>query len=212
MMPNLINQIKDESTIFSIVPHEINEFKPGILPGRFMIPACVDDTKPSRVVVGPSTWLVTVPGQKKQLRISQASFEIARSIVMDFLDGQLFIDEASRPGIFWMQGNISVVDFLKRPEYQILKDQQRRWFVLIVKKTEEDWHKYHHHRVVTDQARFAVKALGLPTPEWMTLEEVGLSFNKCPACSTMNDPANIICSNCSCVLQKEKFEKLQFAH
>lgn len=206
----IVSQIKDESTVFSIVPFELHEFKPGILPGYFNIPACLDDTKPQRVVVGPSTWLVTVGGQKQPLRIGQPSFEIARSIVQDFLDGQLFIDEESRPGICWIQGNISLADFIKRPEYLAIRQNQRNWYVLIVKKTEEDWLRYHNYKVVTDQARFAVRALGLETPEWMTVEEVGLTFNKCPACSTMNDPANAICTNCNCVLNKEKFEKLTF--
>jgi hypothetical protein len=204
-----INQIKDESTIFSIVPFAMKEHKPGVLPGYFEIDACRNDTEPQRIVVGPSLWIVTVARQT--VRISQPSHEIARSIVQDFLDGQLFIDEDARPGICWLQGNIKTEDFVKRPEFKIIRESQRKWYILIVKKTEEDWLRYHNYKVVTDQARFAVRALGLETPEWMSIEEVGLKFSKCPACSTMNDPANAICSNCSCVLDKTKFDKLAFA-
>lgn len=205
------SQFKDESTVFSIVPFGIREFKPGILPGQFDIPACLDDNKPNRLLVGPSTWLVNVENRKEPIRINQPSFEIARSIVQDFLDGQLFINDEAKPGICWMQGNIKLDDFLKKPEYKIIRDSQRKWYILIVKKTEEDWLRYHNYKVVTDQARFAVRALGLETPEWMAIEEIGLKFTKCPACSTMNDPINAICSSCSCVLNEEAYKKLNFA-
>ena len=95
--------------------------------------------------------------------------------------------------------------------YKQMQEVQRRWFILLVQKTEDDYKKYKNSRVVTDQARFAVRALGVPLPEWMNVEEIGLNFNKCPACSTMNDPVNAICTGCHCVLNEAKYKTLTFA-
>ena len=195
----------DQSTVFSIVPSAINEFKPGIYPGIFKIPACTDDRKPERLVVSASMHLMTVGGKKQPIQIETASYVVAKAIVDDFLDGQLYTTPDARPGICWIQGNIPVDLFLKERADMMerMQIQQRKWFILLIQKTEDDWKKYKNSRVVTDQARFAVRALGIPTPEWMTTEEVGMNFTKCPACSTMNDPVNVVCSSCSVLFTKE---------
>src|SRR5476649_1353765 len=192
-----------KSTVFSIVPFAISEFKPGLYPGSFFIPACLDDSKPERLVVHASEHLMAVGGKKQPIRIETASYQIAKAIVDDFLDGQLFAAPNAHPGICWMQGDIPMTRIIGSPEHNLMKSLQRKWFVLVVQKTEDDWKKYKNSRVVTDQARFAVRALGIPTPEWMTTEEIGERFIKCPACSTMNDPANVVCSGCSVLFTPE---------
>ena len=189
----------DKSTIFSIAPFLIDESKPGIYPGHFTIPACLDDSKPQRLVIGASEHMMYVGGKKQPIRVTTPSYQIAKAVVDDIFDGQLFIEPDKRPGLCWIQGDISTQDFLSKNVtiYATLKIMQRKWFVLVVKKTEDDWKKYKNSRVITDQARFAVRALGLPTPEWMQADEIEANFIKCPACSTMNDNNNVICSGCS---------------
>jgi hypothetical protein len=204
----------DKSTVFSIVPFAINEFKPGLYPGQFSIPACLNDSKPERLVIGASEHMMAVGGRKQPIRIETPSYAIAKAIVDDFLEGQLFSTPNAHPGICWVQGDVPVDQFMKElPEkYLAMKVIQKQWFLLVIKKTEDDWKKYHNSRVVTDYARFAVRAIGIETPEWMITDTVGEMFNKCPACSTMNDPLNAICTGCHCVLDAEKYKKLQFAN
>jgi hypothetical protein len=203
---------QDKSTVFSICPFPINEFKPGIHPGIFKLNPCFDENKPERLVVGTSNYVIHIGGKKQPLLIEQSSMQIARSIVQDLLDAQLWSTPEEHPGICWIQGEISLKEFLERykEQHEEMKAVQRRWCILIVKKTQDDWNKYKNSRVVSDQARFAVRYLGIDLPEWMTVETVGLQYNKCPACSTMNDPQNAICVSCKCILDEEKFKKLKF--
>lgn len=206
----MIEHYKDDiSTIFSIVPFEILEFKPGLYPGNFRIPACLNDKEPSIFKVGASEHLMTVGGKKEPIRIITPSYQIAESIVKDFLDGQLWTTPEAHPGIAWIQGN---ADSMEHHGSILIRIQaaQRHWFVQLCKQTDNEWKKQQNYRVVSDQARFAARFLGLD-PEWIRAEEIGFTFNKCPACATMNDPHNAICSNCKCVLDTEKFKKLTFA-
>lgn len=203
----------DISTIFSIAPFAINEFKPGLYPGHFKLEACLDDARPNSLEIKSSVHMMTIGGKKQPIPVTTPSYEIAKGVVTDFLDGQLFTEEDAHPGICWLQGKVHFADFVEKHAdmHQAMKETQRRWLVLVIKKTEDDWKKYHNSRVITDQARFAARALGIPTPEWMSTEEIGMNFNKCPACSTMNDPANCVCTGCRCILDAEKFKTLQFA-
>ena len=201
----------DKSTVFSIVPFDVREFRPGLFPGSFNIKPCKDANKPERLVVGASEHIMEV-GDKRPIRIITPSFEVARSIVDDFLDGQLWTSSDVKPGICYVQGTVSVKEFLEKhaEKHAEMKEQQKHWFVNVCKKTDDDWVKYHHHRVVSDQARFAARYLGLE-PEWLRAETIGLSFKKCPACSTVNDPNNAVCVSCRCVLDEAKYKSLKFA-
>ena len=208
----------DKSTVFSICPFAVNEFKPGLYPGHFIIPGCLDDTKPERIVCGSSDHLVSVAGRKESLRVTTPSFEVARSVVVDFLDGQLFSTPDSHPGIMWLQGDISLDEFKSKhaDKYKQMKDSQRAWFVLVVKKTQDDWNRYHTSRVVTDIARFAVRALGMEIPEWMSVDQMGKEPLRCPACGTINDPNNAWCVNCitggiKVIINVSKAKTLQLA-
>jgi hypothetical protein len=204
------NYPNDKSTIFSIAPFELHEFKPGLYPGNFTIKACLDDNKPERIVVGPSEHLMALGGKKNPPRNITPSYQVASSLVRDFLDGQMYVTPESSPGICWFQGDISTISFKGMAEYNKIKTNQRAWFVNLCKETDNDWKKFNSYRVVSDQARFACKFLGLDR-EWMKAEEVGFTYVRCPACSTMNNPANAVCISCKCILNKEKYGKLEFA-
>ena len=188
----------DNSTVISIAPFGVNAFKPGLYPGSFIVPPCYDENKPARLLVGSSHYILHVAGRKQGVAIVTPSFEIANSIVLDYLDGQLFSEPNAHPGICWVKDDVSVEDFKKQHSEKLkeMQEIQRRWFVLLVKKTQDDWNKYHNSRVVSDQARFAVRALDLEMPEWMTVDSMGTVPTKCPACGTVNDPSNAWCVNC----------------
>lgn len=203
----------DKSTLFSIAPFGSFENKPGLYPGNFKIEACFDDSKPFRLVIGASNHIISIGGRKEPIMVTQPSFEVAASVVRDFLDGQMFASPEAHPGICWVQGDVSLSKFILEHKdlYEEMKLAQKRWFVLLVQKTTDDWNRYHHSRVVSDPARFAVRALGIDPPEWMTMEHTALSFETCPACGTKNDRQNAVCTNCRCILNDEKYKKLSFA-
>ncbi len=75
----MIDQFKhDKSTVFSIVPYLVSQFMPGLYPGRFEIPACLDDSHPQKLTVGASEHMMYVADQKKPTRIVTPSFIIAQ--------------------------------------------------------------------------------------------------------------------------------------
>lgn len=202
----MIEHYKDDiSTIFSIVPFEVREFKPGLYPGTFNIPACRDEKEPQILEVGPSEYLMMVAGRKEGQRIITPSYIIADSIVKDFFDGQLWTTPEERPGLCWVQGKVSLTQFkgLHKEIYERIKRQQKAWFIRICKQTDNEWRKNHNYRVASDQAKFAAHYLGLD-PEWLHVEEIG-GFVKCPACNVVNDPQNVVCTGCSALLTPELF-------
>lgn len=209
----MLDQYKnDKSTIFSIVPFVVFQYMPGLYPGRFEIQACLDDSKPNRFLIGASEHMMYIPDRKIPARIVTPSFVIAEAVVRDFLDGQLWTAPDAHPGIVFLQGEVSSEKFLinNKETYQEMRRKQKNWFMRIVKETDNDWEKFHHHRVVSDQAKFAAKVLNLE-PEWLTAEVKGFNFKKCPACGTPNNEKNAVCVSCRCILDKEKFKNLEFA-
>ena len=188
----------DKSTVFSIAPFGGAEFKPGLYPGSFIIPPCNNDKEPARLVVGASHHLVHIAGRKQPLRVITPSYEVAKSIVNDYLDGQLFTAEGAHPGICWLQGDITLAEFRMKHAVKLteMQEVQRRWFVLVVKKTQDEWNKHKNSRVVSDQARFAVRALDLEIPEWMRVDEMGTAPDKCPACGVVVSHDIAWCPNC----------------
>lgn len=202
----------DKSTIFSICPFVILEFKPGLYPGSFPIPMCTDDTKPERLVLGRSVHSVHIADRKQPLLVETASYVVAESLVRDFLDGQLWTTPDAHPGICWVAGSVETSDFIKSHKdlYDRMREVQHRWYIQICRKTTDEYNKNQNTRVVSDQARFAARVLGL-TPDWMSVERIGNTFTKCPACDEPNANTNAVCTNCRCILNEEKYKTLKFA-
>lgn len=202
---------KDESTVFSIAPYELYETKPGIYPGTYRIPACTDQSKPQRLVVKSAMHLMQVGGRRKPIRIDTASTVVARAIVEDNFSAQMWSAPNCGPGLAWLFGNISLDDFMDHHKdiYQRMLSDQRNWFLARIKNVDNEWSRFKNHRVVSDIDRFAARALGLE-PDWMKTDEM-FGFQKCTACGTMNDPHNIICSNCRFIFDPKKFAELKFA-
>ncbi|SRR6266481_6799031 len=203
----------DKSTIFSIVPIQIGpEFKPGIYPGSFTIEACKDEDKPMRLIVGASEHLSHIGGRVEPLRQITPSYMIAQSVIQDWLSGQLWTDEESRPGLAWLAGTVDLPTFLSIHQdiHRRMKVEQHNWFKRIYQETEDDYNRYHSYKVVSAQARIAAQFFG-KEPEWLLVDIAAMQSLRCPACSTPNQPENAICSNCRCILSKEKYEKLTFA-
>jgi hypothetical protein len=90
-------------TVISLVPFSWTEYKPGLIPGLFTIPAS-DSKIPVCLVVGEAKHNVYIDENRGSLPVRDASDEVARSIVEDFRDSQLGISEGCSPGVFWVAG------------------------------------------------------------------------------------------------------------
>lgn len=203
-------EVKDCSTIFSIVPFEVREFKPGIYPGWFIIPRCEDDDEPSRLLIDrPSKHMMHVGGQKKPIVLETNTATIAKSVVTDFLGSQLYTTADAKPGITFIQGNVSLEEFkvVYSDEYKRIKKSQDRWLLNVIKETDNDWNRYHNLRVVSDHARFAARKFKLDK-EWLRDAITALEDVHCIACRSKIDKEAIVCPICRTVQDPIKFKEM----
>ena len=210
MTPQLI---QDCSTIFSIMPHEIKAFKPGIYPGWFCLDACKDENKPERLLISkPSLHAMHVAGKREPIMIPTTTYTLAKAVVDDYFATQMFLTPDARPGLTWIQGNVSLDEFLTRhmDEHKRIKDQQKRWFFNMVKQTDIFWvQSKKSPKVVSDSARYAAKFLGLDK-EWAHDDIVATEFATCPACFAKCDPRLAICNVCfKGIINKKTYDELQ---
>jgi hypothetical protein len=204
----------DVCTLVSIVPFMVSEFKPGIYPGRFVIEPCMDYRKPKILTVGTSVYFIPQFNGDDEMPahvVKTPCKEIAAAVVNDYMHGQMDVNEECRPGLIWIAGKISSDEFIRLhpSEHITMQKRQLTWFGKLVERADNDWNRYKNHKVVSDNQRFACRALGLER-EYLTPEHNEIPI-KCPACQTNVVPEAIVCSNCRCILNKEKYEKLTFA-
>jgi hypothetical protein len=204
----------DVCTIVSIVPFLINEFKPGIYPGRFTIQPCLDSKRPETLIVGSSVHFIQQYNGDEEMPpvvVKTTCKDIATSVVNDYLRGQMDANPDCHPGLSFVRDKISTEELIQnyKPLLAELSRKQLKWFGKLVERADNDWNRYKRHSVVSDNQRFACRALGMEK-EWLTVDSNDVPI-KCPACFSLCNKAAIVCANCRCVLDQEKFKKLAFA-
>ena len=201
------------STVISFVPFEIREEKPGLLPPRFYIPAS-DMKIPQLLKVGNAIHYVYLDEGRGNLQVKNPSDIIARSIVEDYKSSQLGIADDAGPAIFWKDKDMSILDIMQecKDEIAILLQAQKMWFLNIAQIAENDWAKYHQHNVISTFQRRAAEIIGWTSTQhaWMS-PITTMKSSPCPACGSAVPNGMVICSNCRCVLDPEKYKELQFA-
>lgn len=204
----------EQCTIISIVPFMINEFKPGIYPGRFIIQPCLDTKKPETLLVGTSVHFIPQYNGDDEMPphvVKTSCKDIAKAVVSDYLQGQMDVDEFCGPGIAWLPGKVIGSELLtKHPNlYMKLVKMQSAWFEKLVQRADNDWNRYKRHTVISENQRFACRALGLER-DWLTPNSSEIPV-KCPACFSQCSSQAVVCMNCRCILDKEKYDKMTFA-
>lgn len=194
-------------TIFSIVPFEIREEKPGLFPPRYIIPKSIDN-KPEFIHVATATHFVYLDETRGSLKVPTPSIIVAKSVVEDFITGQLAIDENSQPGLFWLPGKLGEKDLreLYGDLYQMAIAKQLTWMRAICRIADNDWNKYHQHNVVSDFQRSAAVIIGLDPEEhlWMN-PNVKLETDRCKFCGTQIMVGIMKCPNCNEILDRERY-------
>lgn len=201
-------------TVVSLVPFEITEYKPGLIPGTFIVPASDGDT-PAILHVRAAKHNVYLDSDRGSLPIRDAADEVANSIVRDFVDGQLGRKDGAQPGIFWVPGSWSTKEVQEKFAHEITqaKIAQKRWFIEICQIADNDWNRYHQHNVISDFQRKAAELLGYKREEheWMSPATHNQGNIRCPNCTTLLHPEVAFCPSCKCIINKEKYQTLEFA-
>lgn len=201
----------DKSTVVSIYPIPIDEHKPTLQPGRFMIPAASYE-KPEMLVVGSSSWWREISDEQPLLEIPVSSIQVADSIVRDYCVGVLQCDmETAMPGLFFVPGVIASISELKSKHSLLLEKanaKQRSWFQLLVKMADILWSRTQGNPLsISDNMRIAARQLGIEGKDWMRQFQ-HVEMVRCIACGVMNQSTVVVCPNCKVVIDKEQFEKL----
>jgi len=198
----------DVSTVVSIVPFEINEFKPGLYPGSFKIPPAKEGDF-EFLVIGRSIHYVYLDEDRGSVQVPTTSDEVARSICEDYIDALFGVQKGiSEPGIFWIEGAFrdkKAIQIAAGEKLEQAKIKQRQWFIHLVEIGDDEWSKYRTHKSVSDLQRFAARSLGFDR-EW-NVDAKAESIQFCPACRMTIQSGAMICGNCRTVLDPVAYAK-----
>ena len=204
-----------KATVISIVPFEIHKNKPGLFPGIFDIPACVDFNKPSILYVEESMFFVEVDVDRS-IQVKVPPGDVAKSLVYDYATSCLEYNDHNNagPGIFYIDDEYTqgrVIRDLK-DELKNAQERQHNWFLSLVKLADDDWQKSGGiQRTISDTQRYAARHLNLERPWLIDTKELGIDTIKCVACRSMIASDAIICPNCKLIINMESWKSLKFA-
>lgn len=206
-----ISQRRDIATVISMLPVRLEEKKPGLYPGTYIIPAVKERGEINCLIVKEGVHYVPQLEHPPYKAVTPPG-EIAKSIVTDYIEAQLGRDEDAEPGLFWTYGEYSRdLAFIElRDEIHAANVKQRNWFVNLVRIADIEWAKSpNNHNVITDLMRHAAKTLGLEKPWQVDPENLSLIY--CPACHGNVSPKAVVCGACGCILDEKKYAEFQFA-
>lgn len=189
----------DKSTIVSIYPKELDEFKWTIFPGRFnVLPGSYE--KPSLLVVGPSSWWREIDEEQPALEIPSSSIQIADSIVKDYCNGILGCNMSdSMPGLFYVPGEYNIEGIRKNFLQELNKalERQKRWYSILVQLADSLWARSNGNPLaVSNDMRMAARELNLQgTKDWMKDYQM-VDMVRCKACGSLKNPLYPICASC----------------
>lgn len=202
----------DKTTIVSIYPKRIDEVKPTIDPGRFIIEAGSYE-KPALLVVGISSWWRDVNPDEPLLEIPQSSITVADSIVKDYCNGILACNMGdAMPGLFYIPGEKSL-EVIKK-EHKPLLDKalvkQRNWYQALVKLADVSWARTNGNPLsIGDDMRLAAQELQLKDKAWLK-DFSTISLKNCPACGALRNEMYPVCQVCHTIIDKAAYDKAGF--
>jgi len=210
----IFTERKYACTVVNLIPRELFEEKPHMLPATFKVPAAPSGgisvfhvEEGIHYVPNP---IIDEGKPGSSFKITTSAEEMARSICEDYVTAQIALDEGAQPGIFWVRGRLGVKEVMeihkdKVEEYRV---KQKAWFLNLVAMADADWRKNHNMLAVSDLQRMAARELNI-NKEWVDFNpEIPVM---CPACQTALKPEAVVCFNCKFIVKPEEFKKMQFA-
>jgi hypothetical protein len=215
-LSKLPQQYQDVSTIVSIVPFEIEEYKPGLIPSTYKMPParpgeftlCYVGYNEAKKEYHQVVHYWYIDYERGTVVVPNKTIEVALAIVNDYCRAQLAQEIDARPGMFAVQGLLKKEDVDKYCQQELIaaSERQKAWFIRLVTLADDDWSKFHQHKLISDLQRYAAKALNLDR-DWLVETEQ----QRCPACRATVDGEAIICGKCQYILKPEKYDRSRFA-
>ena len=201
----------DKSTVVSILPKEIDEYKCTIQPGRFIIAPGTYE-KPAVLVVGPSSWWKELDDNQPLLEIPQSSIAIADSVVKDYCNGILGCNMGdAMPGLFYVMGNFTSEEI--KTKFKELVDaakiKQDAWFKVLVQMADTLWARTNGNPLtISSDMRMAAKMLNLENNKEWTKDSITSELVRCKACGALKNQLYPVCGSCKAIDNPELAKSL----
>jgi len=190
-----------KSTVVSLLPIELNEKKPGVYPGHFIIPASREGDFESLNVVN-SVAHVYMDESRGSITIVQESEIMAKSIVDDYINSCIAIDkiEGIFPGLFWVEGEFNKAEIKEKfaDRLKSARDSQGKWYYALIKMADDDWAQNRSHKSITPLQKLAALALEqiVGKKEWAATIDVA-AYKACKFCTSQIPSAAVVCPVCA---------------
>lgn len=201
----------DKVTIVSVVPFQIGpEVKPHVYPGEFTIPEAPENGI-AVLVVGPS-FANRYIGNDETIKDYQPARKMAESVVFDYKRSKVGykMDERGNeimPGLFIVDGEHTPESIEKAfpKELESARRMQKLWFRELVQIADDSWAREHQHKLITDEMRYAARALNL-TREWDIDVLEANDLIACAFCTTKIPMNAIKCPNCHEIVNQKAYD------
>lgn len=182
-------------TIVSMLPYELNEVKPQIQPGAFLMPpAARGDFNILTIERAERPFYVDY--QRGNIMIPEDPEVVAKSVVNDHIKATVNVTDGAHPGLFYINGLKTKDQIKKENSTELLAcgKVQDAWFSRLVKAADDVWQRFRRHNTISDQHRFACKMLGLKR-EWA--EELKAENTiQCMYCTSLISAKALVCPTC----------------
>ncbi len=197
-----------KATVCSLLPYQVRETKPGLIPDEYIIPKS-DGLTPAVLVVEDAGMPVYRGGEMPPFRAIETAEKLAEGIAKCYNESQFGYEEGCHSALFSVPGEFnSGKEILTRfPEkVKAAREIQNRWFMRLIQMADDDWGRNHRHKTITDIQRFAARMMGKTDKPWYVSPEP-VPMMKCPACSTLVESEAIVCKTCRAILNPEEAKK-----
>ena len=199
------------ATIINLSPCEFDEFKPSLIPNRFLIPACKDVKEPVlfHVQDGVRTFEYIDELRKNKVYPIETN-KLAEALVND-VKNTIFgknNEQKAFPGLGWLVGEVDKDTLFKKHKavYDNLIKEQNNWFQHLVLIADDDWQKFHQHKMITQLSINAAKALGLKREWIMSFDDTA---RQCPFCQSFVNTYAIKCPQCNEIIDMVKYTEMK---
>lgn len=196
-----------KATVISFFPLEINEPKPGLYPGYFVLPAAPHGEF-SFLVIGDALYYQETKNETTT-QVRTPYYVLAESIVSDFQGGHIGrIPGQAEPGVFWVQGawdNRAEIRHQFADELDMWEKRQLEWFKELVKMADDQYTRTGRHNSVSALQRLAAQRLAVQRP-WVV--RTGDSANTCRFCKQEVPFGAIKCPTCREILDLAAYKEM----
>jgi hypothetical protein len=199
------------STIISLFPLPIFERKP-LIPSLYQVPASKRELDPQILVVKEGIFHVYLDEFRGMMTIRTPAITVADSVVRDFMDSQYMASDDARPALWHIPGEWSPIDIATDREQQnriqAENSLQLEWFKRLIVIADDEWQKFHQHRMITEVQKVAAGRLRL-VREW-AIEHKPENITDCPGCGSVINKKVAVCRDCGCIINMDLYKTLQF--